>query len=270
MNIDEYVLIELNKSYKCDNVLYMLDLMKKGQRVIFTKFGDGEFLNMTTFNGHNCDGDRYTYEFGMHLNKVFIQLCNMSAVDNIFIGKWHTEVVNRYLISLLYDNTESLRLIYIPFVNYHFVMPDTEYHKTNHLYEFMKTIQEHNKYKIIIGNNKNRRLQIIFKGNIYIEIPQNCWYSNGFYNVIKETVQNILREYNDATVIIAGGMASKILICELGYEFRGASFIDIGSAYDILASKEDTRQWYKAPNTEFIRYEKQIEYFKDLLPIDFI
>jgi hypothetical protein len=266
---EEYINNELTKPYKCENVLFMNELIKKGERVVYTKFGDGEYLNMTTFNGQNCDNDRYTYEFGMRLRGAFINLCKMSVVTNIFIGKWHSNDINKFLIELLYDNMKGSGLIYVPFVNYHFLIPDTEYHKYNHLYEFVKTIQEVSKYKIIVGNIHNKRLITIFKGDVYIEIPENNWFSNGYYNAIKNKIEEFIREYGDAYVIIAGGMGSKILISELVKEYPNISMIDIGSAFDILASKRDTRYWHLAENTEFIAYPHQLTYFKSLLPPDF-
>jgi hypothetical protein len=270
MNKNEYINNELTKPYKCDNVLTMLEYIKRGERVVFTKFGDGEFLNMTTFNGCNSDNDNYTYEFGMSLRLAFIKLCILSINNNIFIGKWHHENVNRFLLELLYDNTNAKNgLISVPFVNYHFILADTEYHKNNNLYEFVKTIQEVNKYKIIVGNKYNRRLEIIFKGDVYIEIPESNWFSNGYYNIVKSKINEYIKQYNDAYIIMAGGMASKILISELISENMNISMIDIGSCFDILAGKRDTRKWYTAPDSQNIAYPYQLKYFKSLLPADF-
>jgi hypothetical protein len=267
--MEEYINYELTKPYKYKNVLSMIDLIKEGKRVVFTKFGDGEYLNMTTFSGHNCDNDNYTYEFGMKLRIAFINLCKISVTDNIFIGKWHHNNVNKYLLELLYNNTNETGLISVPFVNYHFILPDREYHKTNDLYEFVKTIQEVRKYKILIGNKYNKRFEIIFKGDVYIEIPENNWFSNGYYNDIKNKIEEYIEKYNDLFIIIAAGMGSKILISELISKYLNISIIDIGSGFDILAGKRDTRYWYTVQDAEFVAYPHQLTYFKSLLPPDF-
>ena len=237
--------------------------------VIFTKFGDGEYLNMTTFNGKNCDNDEYTYEFGMRLREAFIKLCSINNND-VFLGRWHNNDTNNFLLSLIYDN---LGVVSVPFVNYHFIYPDYEYHKNNNLFEFVKKIQELNKFKLIISNNNNKKLSIIFKSNYYLEIPPSSWFAMGHYPDIYNFISNILNNYPDAFIILAAGMGSKILIANLASNYPKASFIDIGSGFDILATKKDTRDWHQEHKCKkednYTLYEHQINYFKELLLEDF-
>jgi hypothetical protein len=153
----------------------------------------------------------------------------------------------------------------IPFTHYHFIYPDNDFDlNDNKLFEFVKMINTSTKYKIIMSNNTNKKLQIIFNGNFYIEIPKSSWFKNGLYNQIKDKIVELLNINNDAIVIMAGGMGSKVLIAEISLLYPKVSFIDIGSGFDILASKNDSRGWYKYSNKN--NYENQYKYFKSLLP----
>jgi hypothetical protein len=280
MNKELFIKTEIEKTNN-DNVLTLLKLINENKRVIFTKFGDGEYFNMTSYliqkdkmtspYFENCDKDKFTYDFGILLRKAFIDLCKRSTKDNIFLGRWHNNDVNIYLLELLFENSDKYNLVSPPFVNYHYIYPDYEYHKNNNLFNFVKTIQNINNFKLIISNKNNNRLNIIFKGNYYLEIPENSWFAMGLYNQIKDFISKVLNDFNNAFIILAAGMGSKILINELSSLYHNASFLDIGSGFDILASKKDTRNWNQGNSSKnnYTLYENQVNYFKELLPEDF-
>jgi len=267
---EEFINREVNKPYVYEDIKHLNKKLIKGERVIFTKFGDGEYLCMTLQRiGHtNCDNDRYTYELGIELIKAFCNLCERSDKENIYIGKWHHDEVINFYSNILYDyyieNNKELKLI--PFVNYHFCQINYNFNKNNNLLEFVKTVKHSNKIKIIISNIQNKKLGIIFNGNYFIEIPNNSWFANGYYNKLEENLINLLNIHNDAIILIAGGLASKVIIANLSNKFQNASFIDIGSSFDILASKIDTRGWGKTSEEFTNSYENQLEYFKEVLP----
>ena len=66
---------------------------------------------------------------------------------------------------------------------------------------------------------------------------------------------------------------SGFLIANLASNYPKASFIDIGSGFEILATKKDTIDWHQEHKCKkednYTLYEHQINYFKELLPEDF-
>ena len=278
MNKETFILAELSKKND-ETLLSLLKLIDEDKRVIFTKFGDGEYYNMTSYfidkNNmtstltQNCDNDKFTYEFGIKLREAFINLCSINNND-VFLGRWYNDDTSKFLLGLIYDN---LGVVSVPFVNYQFIYPDYEYHKNNNLFLFVKKIQELNKFKLIVSNNNNKRLSIIFNSNNFLEIPQSSWFAMGLYSKIYDYISNILNNFPNALIIFAAGMGSKILISNLASNYRNASFIDIGSGFDILATKKDTRDWHKEHRCKkednYTFYEHQVNYFKELLPEDF-
>lgn len=238
----------------------MIDKIKNNERVIFTKFGDGEYLCMNYRHGMNCDNDRYTPELGTSLRKAF---CILSSMENTYIGKWNDDTINSFNASLYYNYLQELNkpIQYIPFVNYHLITNDQTFNTDTSLYHFVKTIQECHRNKIIISNEKNKRLMTIFKGNEYITIPSNSWYANGYYNELYNDIVSKLSSEQDDMILISGGLASKVLIQEIASQFNKVSCIDIGSGFDILSRNVDTRGWF-----QFHSYHDECTYYKDLLP----
>ncbi len=262
---EEYIVQEIDKACISNTVNDLLSNLNHGKRVIFTKFGDGEGHCMLYNVGQNCDNDTYTHELGLHLKTAFLTLCSM---DDVYLGKWHS---NRHILEFcvgsLYDYfvQRNIPLKQVPFVDYHYCYPDQNFNKSKDLYEFVKTLQTSNKNKIVVSNKNNKNLKLIFKGNIYIEIPDNSWFANGLYDEIFENLNTKLNENPDSIILIAGGLASKVLICNLALRHKYASFIDIGSGFDILSQNKYTRVWDTLPGFHN-SFEKQCQYFSDLLP----
>jgi hypothetical protein len=269
---EEYIKQEFAKPYISNAVKDMLDNLQKGKRVIFTKFGDGEGRCMMENTGWicNCDGDRHTSELAENLRKSFVTLCDMSDNDNVYIGKWHDaqEHFITYYLGLLYDHLTKTNksLKSIPFVDYHYCYNICGFNETRVMYDFVKTLQNVKNFKIIISNGMNRNLSVIFKSNIFIEIPSNSWYASGLYQQLFDVVDKLLGDHSDALVLMAGGLASKVLITNLAIKHNKASFVDIGSGFDILAQNRCTR----GERPEYTNlYPYQIEYYRDLLPVDY-
>jgi hypothetical protein len=267
---EEFINQEVNKPYVYEDIKHLNKKLIDGEKVIFTKFGDGEYQCMTLqkIGNTNADNDIYTYEFGIKLKEAFYNLCDRSDKENIYIGKWHTNEVSKFYCNILYDyyieNNKKLKSI--PFVNYHFCQIDYNFNKNNNLLEFVKTIKYLNKTKIIFANEKNKKLAIIFNANYHLIIPEISWFANGYYNKLEEQLNELLTKYNDALILFAGGMGSKIIISNLSNRFQNASFIDIGSSFEILATKNDLRGWRYICKEFTNSYENQLEYFKEVLP----
>lgn len=269
---EEYIKQEFDKPYISTAVQDMLDNLQNGKRVIFTKFGDGEGRCMMEDSGWACngDGDRYTSGLAEDLRKAFVTLCDMSDKENVYIGKWHSsqEHFITFYLGLLYnhlvENNSTLKSV--PFVDYHYCYNICGFSDTPIMYNFVKTLQNLDNFKIVISNVMNKNLSIIFKSNTFIEIPSNSWYAAGLYEQLFDMTDKILQEHPNALILMAGGLASKVLITNLALKHKNASFIDIGSGFDILAQNRCTR----GERPEYTNlYPYQIEYYRDLLPPDY-
>ena len=271
---EDYINKALQRPYIIDSLESITEKIKNKEKVIFTKFGDGEYIAMrlNDINDHNCDGDRYTHQLGVETSKAICELADRSSDEYIYIGKWrdysHSEIIE-YYHSLYYDylinNNKEEK--YIPFINYTLVYPDNHFDTNNsNIFDFVDTIQKSSYNKVIISNERNMKLQTVFKSDTFISIPEQSWYANGLYDNIKNSIEEILKIKPDSLLLIAAGLASKILINEISKEYPNVSIIDLGSGYDILARKYPTRLWGHGlegfPNC----YKNQLEYFKPLLP----
>jgi len=272
---EEYINNAKNKPYVAENVLTIIEKIKNNEPFIFAKAGDAEFNAMTlnNINGRNADNDVYTYDNGIELRKAICELADRSSDENIYLAQWHSDDIRRFYHELYYDylvnNNKDEK--YIPWVDFHFVYPDQHFaSRKDMLFEFLKTIQETSLLKIVISNIKNIKHQIIFKSDEFIEVAESCWYANGDYNKVKNTLIDILNKNKDrkALLLTSVGMCGRILINDITKLYPTLSVIDIGSAFDILSRKYPTRSWDEIEGYHN-SYEKQFECFKELLPPDF-
>lgn len=228
---------------------YLMELLKKlerGENIVFTKFGDGEYLCMLGISGHNCDGDTYTLWLKDALKKALI---NLSKKKNTYIGKWHTSEVYNY-----YKRIVKPYGIDIPFVSYHLIMNDKDFLHTPYMYTFVKFVASTTRKKILFANKWNKRLKDLFRADIFIEIPESSWSLE--YETWKAALEKHVEK--DALILLAGGLCSKVLIHDIT-SVHDVSCIDIGSSFDILGGKRNSRGWQHS-------YEDEINYYHDLLP----
>src|SRR5437762_1950988 len=109
-------------------LLQVVDKLERGENIIFTKYGDGEYLCMIGSSGVNIDHDSYHPWLGNALQKALISLCQKS---NTYIGRWHTSDVYNYCNQVARDNSVT-----IPWVWYHLFMNDDECFAYNYMYKF--------------------------------------------------------------------------------------------------------------------------------------
>lgn len=269
--ISKYVSKHLYKHNRtqCLTTQYVIQRLQNAQPIVFTKFGDGEVQCMQFVKGTNCDGDQYTVSLGTALETTFILLCDMAndksadGEDRILIGRWHYANEVNYLSKLYIRhllNQENILISEIPFVDYHLIYNDDDFNKSQNMYNFVEAIQKYPFTKVLITNRRNRRLSKAFKTQHFIEIPSRSWYDQCF-SEIYFAVLAILRNNPKALILIAGGLASKVLICNLCEKYPEASFLDIGSGFDILATEHCTRDHKHTYMQEYL-------YFRNLLPLD--
>lgn len=282
MNLEEYINREV---YKKDFKINLEDIINKinnNNKIIVTKFGDGEYFCMNRekyyFMYENCDGDKFSNLLVEDLKTAFIELCNDSINNDIYIGKWgnnsgeiEKENVCKYMISFLYNyNIKNNKpLVSMPYIYYDIFSLYNGFNETKIFYNFVKSLQNTNKKKIIITCKKNYNHKKIFKGDFFVEIPENSWYYNGYFNILINTIENIIINNNcyDCIILISAGLASKVIINNLRKKYNNVSFLDIGSGFDYLSQGKFTRGdifYYK------FNYNDLYNYFKDLLGEDYI
>ncbi len=277
MNIsrEDYINKALQRPYIAEDALTIIEKLKNGEPFIFAKFGDAEWnsMTLTNINNHCLDNDVYTYENGIELRKALCELADRASNENIYLARWHTEDVIKFYYGLFYDylvnNNKEEK--YIPWVHFHFVYPDEHFCDENRkklLYNLVQAIQDAPLFKIVISNIKNKKHQLIFKSDAFIEVPECNWFRDGLYNDVKNALIEHLEKNKDkkALLLTSVGMCGRILINDITKLYPNLSVIDIGSAFDILSRKYPTRSWGEGlegfPNC----YKNQLECFKDLLP----
>ncbi|MCX5921934.1 MAG: hypothetical protein NTX86_01240 [Candidatus Dependentiae bacterium] len=232
----------MNSSY----LLNALAQLEQGQNIIFTKYGDGEYNCMIGIKGENCDFDKYHAWLGAALKKALISL---SKKNNTYIGRWWHPSVPNFCNKLAAQHNTT-----IPWAWYHLFMNDDEFLQFDYMYKFVRFIVKTDRKKILLCNGSNSRLKDFFKADVYIELPSQNWSFQ--YNQWKNTLEPHLEQ--NAIVLIGGGLCSKVLIDDITNNYN-LTCIDIGSSFDLLGRKKNTRGWKHT-------YEDEIRYYKDFIP----
>lgn len=228
--------------------LDLISKINKNEQIIFVKYGDGEINCMLGHQGENCDGDPYIPILG---NGLIQSLEFYSIHPNAYIGRWHNP-------ELLDNIIQKLKFPTPKFTDYHIVINDDEFNKDNSMYNLVESIQKTKKKKIIITNELNNSMKDLFYADVLITVPQNNWFKDHPYYF-----QQVFNELtNDSILITAAGQGSKVLIATALTYFPNISCIDIGSSFDILCKKKNTRGWKHT-------YEDEYAYYKNLLPEGF-
>ena len=226
----------------------LISKINNNEQIIFVKYGDGEINCMLGHEGENCDGDPYIPELRSGLIQSLEIYCTH---QNAYIAKWPFGNSLDYIIQQLKFPTPK-------YTDYHLAMNDDEFNKDNSMYNLVESIQKIKKKKIIITNELNNSMKDLFNADVLIKVPQNNWFKEHPYYF-----QQVFNELtNDSLLITAAGQGSKVLIATALIYFPNISCIDIGSSFDILCKKKNTRGWKHT-------YEDEYAYYKDLLPEGF-
>jgi hypothetical protein len=255
-DFEKYYREEINTPYIIDK-LNLFEKIKNDERLIFVKFGQGEYLCMTDHIGRNIDNDTYCTALKDALIKAFFNLLKLSKNENIYIAKWNSnnDIVKFYL-ALCYN--EFKRDIKIPFVFYDIMNNKHVYNKDLNMFNLVQNIQNSKRYKIVVSNANNSYHKHIFKGNVFVEIPSNSWFINGYYDSIYNVISCLIKQHPYALILMSGGLGTKVITTNLFMEFKDISVIDIGSSFDILSQCKNTRD-------NNLIYEEVYEYYKPLL-----
>lgn len=266
MDLNNYIRLHMQKNNTLGkiNTVYVTDLIKKESPFVFTKFGDGEFQCMAMYKGMNCDGDAYTSALSAALMESFIDLCEQSEEKVVLLGRWHKPKEVRFYCDLYHQYQSKLpkdrARKEIPFVNYHLIYNDDQFNANTDMYDFVQAVQNSQKNKCLIASKENSRLQKLFRAKEHIHIPSKCWFEQ--YDSIAPLVEKFITDYSEESIIlIAGGLASKVLISKLSKKYPKLTLLDIGSGFDIIG------KGYKTRNHKH-NYIEECSYYKDLLPVD--
>jgi hypothetical protein len=263
MDIAGYKDLHINKLNRTNKYItdHVTDRLNNSRSFVFTKFGDGEYQCMAGWNGQNCDGDGYTAELGSALRNAFVSLCDMAndCPDDgkILLGRWHYPTEVAFCCDLYWNHQPALKRE-IPFVDYHLIYNDDYFATSRKMYDFVAAIQNYKHKKVLVTNVNNKRLVHLFRADDYIQIQSQSWHATQFDQIVKD-VEALLQADPQTLVLIAGGLASKVLIARLCAKYSDASFLDIGSGFDIIATGRCTRDHKHT-------YEDELRYFSDLLP----
>lgn len=230
----------------------LLEKLKQGENIIFTKYGDGEYECMRGTSGCNIDKDSYHPWLGDALKKALVSL---SQKKNAYIGKWWWWAPE---VSNFCDTVAADGNVTVPWVGYHVFMNDDEFLKYDYMYQFVDFLIHTDRKKIVICNRMNSKLTALIRAHTYIEIPEKNW-SYEYQHWKSELCKHIEK---DSIILISGGLCSKVLIDDITNEYN-VTFIDLGSSFDLLTRRINTRGWKHT-------YQQEIDYYRCLLPKSWI
>jgi hypothetical protein len=226
---------------------YYLDVffhIKRKQPFGFLKFGDGEYFAMTNTNGSNCDGTQYTIELG---NKLKESIKYFSKLKNIFAGRWQS---NDYMFKAI---EEMVKPNSIQWTDYHTMIFKTkdEYFNTKKRY-FYKAIRDTVYQKIYICNESMVKLsKDLLKIDNFVVVDPSNWFSENYDKILENTILQIKNPEN-CLILTSAGMGSKVLLMDIHKRFPKISFIDIGSALDLICSDRRSRDFHNLNDSDIM------------------
>jgi hypothetical protein len=211
--------------------------------IIFTKFGDGEYLCATQnfyffgkYENYNCDRDTYTEKLSNSLKTSFV--CMVSNCKNYMFGKWHhNKAVSDYFSSLTNDK--------VNWVNYDTIIlspndiPNSNYFASKiKLYRAIKLSQ---RKKIIVCNELLIKSKLLLNLDEIIIVPLRNWFDEKFNEIIDQITQIVKNDPDNFMLITCCGMSSKVLISEMFVRYPNGIYLDFGSGLDFICTKAITR-----------------------------
>lgn len=227
--------------------LQITNAIKNDEPIIFTKFGDGEYLCATQnfyfygkFENHNCDKDSYTEKLSSSLKNAFLNIVDNSK--NYIFGKWHhnDDVFNYFsnLTSKKINWSNYDALIFSP----NDIMDAKKFiNKIN----LLKTIKFSNRKKIIVCNELLVKSKILLNIDEVITIPLRNWFDEKYddlINDISKCIEDKLNASENFILITCCGMSSKVLISDLYNKYPKGIYLDYGSGLDLICTKKVSRE----------------------------
>lgn len=186
----------------------------------FSRWGDGEFLNVNRAKGKNCDGNIYYEDLGDELRTI------LSKKQKYYMGI-------QTLIPATVEEGKKYDQDWCDSDIFHKLSMDGE---LNQLFEILDNV-----YVVYIGNESLSSLSFI---NEFIQIPySNVWLERDL------TLSRIIRTFDSTYKVFcfSAGMASNVFIDVLWKLDNSNSYIDVGSVFDPYVGRK-TRTYHKDLN----------------------
>jgi hypothetical protein len=210
INLKEYITPITNIS----QILYRI---KNEIPFAFSRWGDGEWLNVNKHVGQNCDGNIYYDDLGDELKDI------VSTKQDYDMGvqsliQWSTEQASKY--NQNWGDADVLHRLSM----------------SGKLDSFIDVLNE--SYVVYIGNESLKSLPFIDE---FIEIPyNNVWNVRGdLLKNIKNTLDGKYKIY-----CFSAGMATNVFIDSLWKTNNTNCYIDVGSVFDPYVGRM-TRGYHK-------------------------
>lgn len=236
---------KLKTPFNANSTHDLATLIEKDEPCLFAKYGDGEFDSVRNCSGTNIDGTPYSIK----LRTMLVDSLQVyKDKKNIFIGSVEEEYWEGILgFSLQWS-------IYFTIIIH-------DYDIKEHL-RLWKAIQQNTRKKIYIANDLMGKACSLFQIDKHIIIDRHRWFEDSFETVL-QSVKNEIVDDSNTMILTSGGMGAKPLLSKLYEEFPNAIYLDIGSAFDLICTGNQTRSWN-------IEYSKMVEYLQEILPFNWI
>jgi len=199
---------------------------------MFVKYGDGEYYAAMFCDGGNCDGTPYTKNLGSKVRESFIY---NSQQKNAMIGEWHSMLNKPFWEGL----DPAIRDV--QWVDFHTVLIDQTTSNADKLLLF-SAIQDSSRKKIYIANGTMTRAKDFFNIQTHVVINPSNWFDTEYESVFAEA-SSAIEDDSNTLVLISAGMGGKYLLSELHKKHPNAIYIDIGSGFDMLCAKRNSRSY---------------------------
>jgi hypothetical protein len=225
----------------------LLDCVRNGTPVSFSKYGDGEYACAKLFNGHNCDADLYTEKKQAALIASFKYMAENAP--NAYMSYWSDELSPYW---------QSITETPVRWAKLHTLIFDDD--STREKVDLYAAIKHSHLKKIYICNPLMTKAQSLLNIDLMIHIPINNWFDTLFDELMR-TLKTVISTDEQYIIMCSAGMGAKVIICELSKMFPNNIYLDIGSALDTICTKRVTRDYNRT-------YEKAMHYLHDLVPND--
>ena len=215
---------------------------------MFIKYGDGEYYAAMFYEGGNCDGTPYTKNLGSKVRESFIY---NSKQKNAMMGEWHSLQNKPFWEGL------DPELRNVQWVDFHTVLIDQNTSSSDKLNLF-KAIQGSSRKKIYVANETMARAKTLFNIESHVLINPSNWFDTEYDSVFSSVCSQIEDDAN-TLVLISAGMGGKYLVSELHKKYPNAIYIDVGSGFDMLCAKRNSRTYNPS-------YDWLCSYLKPILP----
>lgn len=197
----------------------ILNKLKNKEPFAFSRWGDGEWLNVNKAKGANCDGNIYYEDLGDELKNI------VSTKQDYYLG---VQTLIEYSVN------ESKK--------YPQDWCDSDvFHKASMDGNLSDLFNELNDSHVVyIGNKDLSKLEFI---NEFIEIPyNNVWKLR---NDLYEKIENTFDGYK--VYLFSAGMAANVFIHNMWMRDQNNTYIDVGSVFDPYVGKL-TRGYHRSLN----------------------